>query len=72
MHLDILNQPLTIGDTVIGHRAGSTYAGIIIMTITAFTPKKVRTSYGIYDPGNLVRINEQQQFAKSTYPEYSI
>lgn len=69
---DKLHQTLAIGDTVVSHRVGSTYKGIVIATITAFTAKQVRTSHGLCVPFELVKINEQLSLAKSTNPEFFI
>jgi hypothetical protein len=66
---DKIHQPLAVGDTVIGHLSGSSHKGTKLMTITAFTPMRVRTDYGLYYSSDLVKINEQIALSKSQFPE---
>lgn len=68
---DQLHQPLAIGDKVVTSMKYG-YAGITIATITAFTPKQVRTTNGIYPPADVLKINEQYAIAIELNPEFFI
>lgn len=66
--IDILHQPLAIGDrVVVGRKHG--YSGIVITHIVSFTPKKIDTTNGLYYPQEVLKINDQYYAAVQLNPE---
>lgn len=65
---DILHQNLNIDDfVVVSKRYG--YAGLNIVQIIGFTPKKVKTTDGLYPANEILKINEQRIVAIQANPE---
>ncbi|MHB8098125.1 MAG: hypothetical protein ACYDD5_00870 [Sulfuricurvum sp.] len=71
MHLDILNQPIEVGDTVLVSRTGSNFPQL--HKVKTLGPVKVRLDDGVYkDPKTMVVITHQLNYARATWPEWSI
>jgi len=71
MHLDILNQPIQVGDRVLVSRSHSNFPRLD--EVVKLTPKKVTIKGGISkDPKTMVVITQQIEYAKKTWPEFYI
>ena len=68
---DILHQDLNINDFVVVNKKYG-YAGLEIAQIIDFTPKNVRTTYGLFPADELLKINEQRVVAIQANPELFI
>ena len=66
--IDLLHQPLSIGDkVVVSNKHG--YAGLRIVSVLAFTNKHVRTTNGLYPPDEVLKVNEQCSIAIDLNPD---
>jgi hypothetical protein len=71
MHLDVLNQPIQVGDDVLVSSSVSSFPSL--SKVIKLTPNKVTISSGVSkDPKTMVVINKQLEYARDTWPEYNI
>ena len=71
MHLDVLKQPIEIGDEVLVSRSGSNFPRL--SKVKNLTAKKVTLDDGAHkDPKTMVVITKQLEYARDTWPELHI
>lgn len=72
MHLDIINQPIKVGDTVC-FIVNSEYSSYLKTgVVTKLSPVKVHVSGNLVYPKKVIVINEQLEAAKGKFPELFI